>query len=435
MASNPNPFSLPPEVLDQIIDYNYDDVPTLRSCALVCRLFLPSCRVHLFSEVVLVHNDIIVLGPKGCDIHGRLYSCENFLQLLEEAPWVAALVKVLELHGGYGLGIRSRSLFTEHIYMDIYLPFILSPSKLPKLNHLSITYYPSMKWAQLSQKLQDAVEETLSRPTLTQLDLVCIDFDTPANLVAILSKARNVKHFSFTNNSMRYNTTGNVNDPVIPATIPYLFQLRSLGFAGRAMHLHDVYALSKAHPSRIDLTQVRELSVATESVAGNDAVDALQSLLNTIGDSLEHLTLGLVSSPSKSLSVDSNTNLRSVHVVCTSLEKLHHLHDIPLSSSIQTLIVDVGPGWDDDVFFAVNWQEFDTLFDSHADSLTRIVLILHRPHDRCGERFCGGYPSIEDNLLERVEKQMPKLMARGILWVKERRVRYTFGHRWMRDLA
>ncbi|KAK0451346.1 uncharacterized protein EV420DRAFT_713204 [Desarmillaria tabescens] len=429
MATNPNPLSLPPEVLDQIIDYNYDDIPTLRSCALACRLFLPSCRVHLFSEVVLVHNDIINLGPQGYDIHGRLYSCENFLQLLEEAPWVAALVKVLELHGGYG-----RSLLTERIYMDIYLPSILSPSKLSKLNHLSLTFHPPVKWAQLSQKLQDAVEETLSRPTLTQLDLVGIDFNTPANLVAILSKARTVKHLSFTSNSMRYSSK-NVNIPAIPASIPFLFQLRSLGFAGHAMHVHEVYVLSKAHPSRIDLTQVRELSVATESVAGNDAVDALQSLLDTIGSSLEHLTLGLVSSPSKSLSVDSNTNLRSVHVVCTSLEKPHHFHDIPFSSSVQTLMVDVGPGWDDDVFLAVNWQEFDSLFDSRADSLTRIVIMLHRPHDRCGERFCGGYPSIEDDLLERVEAQMPKLMARGILWVKERRVRYTFGHRWIRDLA
>ncbi|PBK64901.1 uncharacterized protein ARMOST_12347 [Armillaria ostoyae] len=429
MASNPNPLSLPPEVIDQIIDYNYDDVPTLQSCALACRSFLPSCRVHLFSEVVLVHNSAI----RHCDIHGRLYSCENFLQLLEEAPWVAVLVKVLELYGRYGVGIRSGSLFTERSCTDDYLPSILSPSKLPKLNHLSITYYPATNWDTFPPKFQDVVERTLSRPTLSQLDLIGINFDTPSNLVDILSKARAVKHLSFTN-SFRYNTTGNVNVPVIPLNIPYLFQPRSLGFAGRAIHLHEVYALTKGYPSRIDVTQVRELSVAPESVAGSDAVDALQSLLDSIGGSLEHLTLGLVSSPSKLLSIDSNSNLRSVHVVCTSLEKQRHLHDIPFSSSIQTLIVDVGPGWDDNVLFAVNWQEFDTLFDSRAGSLTRIIIILHRPHNRCGERFCGGYPSIEDNLLERVKAQMPKLMARGILWVKERIVRYTFGHRWMRDL-
>ncbi|KAK0186344.1 hypothetical protein F5146DRAFT_1065526 [Armillaria mellea] len=420
MASNPNPLSLPPEVIDQIVDYNYDDISTLQSCALACRSFLPSCRVHLFSEVALVHSSAI----RDCDIHGRLYSCEDFLQLLEEAPWVAALVKLLELCGGYGVGIRSGSLFTERSCTDNYLPSILSPSKLPKLNHLSLTYYPAMKWDRFPQKLQDAVEMALSRPTLTQLDLVGIDFDARSNLVAILSKARAVKHFSFTN-SLRYNTAGTVNVPVVPSNISCLFQLRSLAFAGRAIHLHEIYALTRGYPSCIDVTHC---------VASSDSVDALQSLLDNIGGSLEHLTLGLVSSPSKSLSINSNTNLRSVHVACTSLEKRHHLHDIPFSSSIQTLIVDVGPGWDDNVLFAVNWQEFDTLFDSRAGSLARIVIILHRPHNRCGERFCGGYSSIEDNLLEQVEAQMPKLMARGILWVKERRVRYTFGHRWMRDL-
>ncbi|KAK0493485.1 hypothetical protein EDD18DRAFT_1356405 [Armillaria luteobubalina] len=430
MASNQNPLSFPPEVIDQIIDYNYDDIPTLQSCALAFRSFLPSCRVHLFSEVVLVHNSAI----RDCDMHGRLYSCEDFLQLLEEAPWVATLVKALELCGGYGVGIRSGSLFTERSCTDYYLPFILLPSTLPKLNHLSLTgYYPAMKWDTLPQKLQDAVEMALSRPTLTQLDLVGIDFNAPSNLVAILSKAKAVKHFSFTN-GLRFNTTGNVNVPVIPSNIPCLFQLKSLGFAGRAIHLHEIYALTRGNPSRIDVTHVRELSVATECMASSDSVDALQSLLDNIGGSLEHLTLGLVSSPSKSLSIDSNTNLRSVHVVCTSLEKHRHLLDIPFSGSIQTLIVDVGPGWDDNVLFAVNWQEFDTLFDSRAGSLTRIVIILHCPHNRCGERFCGGYSSIKENLLEQVEVQMPKLMARGILWVKERRVRYTFGHRWMRDL-
>lgn len=47
----------------------------------------------------------------------------------------------------------------------------------------------------------------------------------------------------------------------VPLTIPYLFQLKSLRFAGRPIHLHAVYMLAKAHPSRIDLTQIRELSV------------------------------------------------------------------------------------------------------------------------------------------------------------------------------
>ena len=44
---------LPPELIDQVIDYLHDDKQTLRSCSLLCRLFVPSARFHLFRTVVI----------------------------------------------------------------------------------------------------------------------------------------------------------------------------------------------------------------------------------------------------------------------------------------------------------------------------------------------------------------------------------------------
>ncbi|KAG7446162.1 uncharacterized protein BT62DRAFT_156250 [Guyanagaster necrorhizus] len=42
---------LPQELIDHIIDTLPSDIPTLRSCSLVCRSFLPRAREHLFRQV------------------------------------------------------------------------------------------------------------------------------------------------------------------------------------------------------------------------------------------------------------------------------------------------------------------------------------------------------------------------------------------------
>ncbi|KAI0351623.1 hypothetical protein OH77DRAFT_916301 [Trametes cingulata] len=47
-------WRLPLELLEQIVDHLYDDFPTLRSCALVCRALVPSVRHYLF-HTILIH--------------------------------------------------------------------------------------------------------------------------------------------------------------------------------------------------------------------------------------------------------------------------------------------------------------------------------------------------------------------------------------------
>ncbi|KAJ7939742.1 hypothetical protein B0H13DRAFT_2300446 [Mycena leptocephala] len=60
----------PQELIDKIITQNASDKPTLRSCALVCRAFLPFFQACIFSEVELIHqdetqqlHDILVASP------------------------------------------------------------------------------------------------------------------------------------------------------------------------------------------------------------------------------------------------------------------------------------------------------------------------------------------------------------------------------------
>ncbi|CCM06319.1 uncharacterized protein FIBRA_08571 [Fibroporia radiculosa] len=51
-----NATRLPPELCDCIIDYLWDDTPSLAACALTCRAFLPRTRTHTLSSITLVNT-------------------------------------------------------------------------------------------------------------------------------------------------------------------------------------------------------------------------------------------------------------------------------------------------------------------------------------------------------------------------------------------
>ena len=45
------PHELPGEVIDKILDHLHGDVATLKTCTLVCRSWIPTCRYHLFAAI------------------------------------------------------------------------------------------------------------------------------------------------------------------------------------------------------------------------------------------------------------------------------------------------------------------------------------------------------------------------------------------------
>ncbi|KAF7299926.1 F-box domain-containing protein [Mycena chlorophos] len=46
-------LSLPPELIDYVVDFLHDDLFTLRTCSLVCRALVPAARFHTFQHVIL----------------------------------------------------------------------------------------------------------------------------------------------------------------------------------------------------------------------------------------------------------------------------------------------------------------------------------------------------------------------------------------------
>ena len=50
-------FDFPPEILNHIIDFLYDDGPwTLKSCCLVSKLWIPRSRKHLFAHIMFTRR-------------------------------------------------------------------------------------------------------------------------------------------------------------------------------------------------------------------------------------------------------------------------------------------------------------------------------------------------------------------------------------------
>ncbi|KAK0451345.1 uncharacterized protein EV420DRAFT_713432 [Desarmillaria tabescens] len=215
---------LPQEIIDQIIDYNYyDDVPTLQAASLASHSLLPSCRVHLFSEVVLVHE--YVLDPVldfAPDITGRLYTCKDFFSLLSEAPWISSLVKTLVLHNWYE---GTRLLEDPHYAI---LPSILY--SLTHLRHLVLSNVPHQSWKAFNESLRAALIKTL--PLLTQLDVDFLSFEDHAEFIQVIREAKSLRHLSYVN-----ITTTNVWDlqNSIIAPTPQIC-LESLTVSGRPLH-------------------------------------------------------------------------------------------------------------------------------------------------------------------------------------------------------
>ncbi|KAK0196182.1 hypothetical protein F5146DRAFT_1133669 [Armillaria mellea] len=160
VSSNSN-FSIPQELIDFTLDFLYGDVPTLRACSLVSRVFLPSSRYHIYSNVFIVH--VAELDLFRDKYAGKLYQCQNLAALLEHSPHVASLVT------RFGIFAMSELSFMTSVLTDTSLfPIIQS---LHNLSHIEIIAGRNQGyWADLpvaTQRLFLRVLRSLPLKTLT----------------------------------------------------------------------------------------------------------------------------------------------------------------------------------------------------------------------------------------------------------------------------
>jgi hypothetical protein len=110
-------YTLPPEIIDVVVDHLRHDKPALRACALAHRVFLARCRHHLLRRARL----------------RRPTQAVRFVRLVEHSPRTAACVTSLALE-----------------YDSPLVPLLAARGTLPALERLALRGAPALstrRWA------------------------------------------------------------------------------------------------------------------------------------------------------------------------------------------------------------------------------------------------------------------------------------------------
>ncbi|KAJ7179643.1 hypothetical protein C8R46DRAFT_646264 [Mycena filopes] len=166
--------ALPQELFDHIIDFLFDDLESLRACALVSSNFLRSSRIHVFSHLRLaVDQD---------------HPISELRDTLAKSPYLASRVRAVHL---YDHIMRRHSWIEEH-------PTSLAPGVaqflriLVGLERFVLTVEAGfVHWANVSKVLRQSIYITLAAPTLTCLEITGI-YGLPFKIMANCPSLRSV---------------------------------------------------------------------------------------------------------------------------------------------------------------------------------------------------------------------------------------------------
>ncbi len=283
-------LSVPQELIDYILDFLHDDVPTLRTCSLVSRAFLPCSRYHIYSSVFIVHVcELDIFREKYA---GQVYQSKNLAALLEYSPHVAPLVT--------RFGIHAMSDRMTDILMDIdsdLSPIISSLKNLSYIEIISRGYQGF--WAEFPVSTLGVFLAALRTVPLKTFICNGIEFEQE-QFEDLLTAAANpaLKHLSLIGDCGAKHTF----EPYPPIRPPLngLPALESLSIGGDAVSSNIAWLFF--HQSLYDIRDIRYLSL---QLSDGTTSSLLQRLLNEMQGTLETFTLDIIPWRSKLLSSSS----------------------------------------------------------------------------------------------------------------------------------
>ncbi len=270
VTGNLNP-TLPPEIIDGIIDLLSPCKRSVSSCSLVAHSWLPRSRQHLFSTITL----------RGVDKH-----FQAFLVFVAEAykdPFLCP-VKQLRLRG-HELRLN-RELITPHMLRCLFF-------HLPNLARLELLGIALASDCPGFCHTDD--QKALSRPIhLDRLDLhgFLLASRSPLDLVSLLSAFSSVKLLRISGPLLSDIPT---SPPAIAAHLslyndrnfPSQFQVSSVEFPDSAYSPFFLALISKT----VSLNTIVAVNVACATPV---AVDALASCLGAIGPNIRDITVNII---------------------------------------------------------------------------------------------------------------------------------------------
>ncbi|KAI0958360.1 hypothetical protein AcV7_004197 [Taiwanofungus camphoratus] len=295
----------PQEIIDQILDHNHSDVPTLRSCSLTCHSWERSSRLHLFYTVTLVNLDILLRFSKLIESSPRIASFVRELRIKaydnwcrrDRVVWVPRVAPKLANHL-----VRLKTLRFEHIewdHMRIDRAFLNALARFSRVEHLHF----------FAANFCDFVEfESVISvfPRLSSLSLDSVQWKDglsassknilPQNQASVMSKQR-------------------------PSASRRQFELSSI-YIGRFC---DTSALSWLLPTSSSRSSLRRVEFLQTN---RSQAEDVNKFLHSLGSSLEHLKLGCeipyynrTEQPlGNYINISHNTGLRSLHIRILDLQ-------------------------------------------------------------------------------------------------------------------
>lgn len=126
----PEPLpSLPPEIIDMIIDHLYANKHSLASLSVVCKSWSATSRYYLFQHTILYATK-----------QDSLEELENFIRFLDATPNACSYIKILDLRGSRSPARVRTQRMTYGTKIDA--PILSSiVQKLPSLSILRLSHF------------------------------------------------------------------------------------------------------------------------------------------------------------------------------------------------------------------------------------------------------------------------------------------------------
>ncbi|KAK0434140.1 hypothetical protein EV421DRAFT_1841636 [Armillaria borealis] len=269
-------LSIPQELIEYIIDFLHDDIPTIRICSLVSCAFLPRSRYHIYSNVFIVHTAELHLFRK--QYAGQLYRSQNLLGLVARRPHISRLVT------RFGMHAMSVPLFYE--FMDT--SFVSIISSLPNLSHLELVAHGNQGfWKELSITTHKPFVTALRSCSLKTFIFNGISFQMPRRFDDVFTAVANpaLKHLSLACDSGADNTCRPFA-PILPPPdgLPALLESLSISGAATTRNIKWLFV----NQSLYNIRGIRRLSLQLYNMATSSFI---QRLLDEMQATLEYFTL------------------------------------------------------------------------------------------------------------------------------------------------
>ncbi|KAI1791706.1 hypothetical protein LXA43DRAFT_1010151 [Ganoderma leucocontextum] len=367
------PPNLPQELIDEAIDYLWNDTKALAACALACHACLHSARTHLFHDQRLI-------GAK---------SCSRFETFLEDYPDVAKYIRKLCITE------PSSSAYAQD-WVNRVPAIVVKLEKLTTLELIGLHY----------MSFQRCSEGTLAAfAKLTNLVFADVYFDHFLDVHILLASAHNVTNVCF------YRVGWGNSSPTyegIPGPAPLRLKRLVVDSWASSVMLRQ-WLLPSAELAEVN---IRTLMVRWRE---RDSMDVLNSLFRVCGPALEYLYVELPTTIEGAQEVPTlyhNTNLQTLEIDglvlpgCVEMARalLEGLRSTQLKKLAISMLV-----LRNDVLASFDWGQLDALLARPQFAETALAIAVNRAlHPR----------NDAEALRKAVREHLPKAVERGKLTIR-----------------